>query len=69
MKFRNKNSRNGIPFKILTGKDIGKIPIPIGRTSNRREFNIRKDLNEIAADIRNWIDWLRIAGHPVRMKH
>ena len=44
----------GIPFKILTGKPIGKRPL--GRPRRRWEDNIRIDLKEIGVNSRNWVD-------------
>ena len=41
-------------FKILTGKPIGKRPL--GRPRRRWEDNIRKGLEEIGINARNWVD-------------
>ena len=41
-------------FKILTGIPAGKRPI--GRPRRIWEDNIRKDLNEIGINTRNWVD-------------
>ena len=43
--------KGGSSFKILTGK------IYLGRPRRRCEENIRKDLKEIGANSRHWIDW------------
>ena len=41
-------------FKILTGKPTGKRPL--GRPRCKWEDKIRKDLEEIDINTRNWVD-------------
>ena len=42
------------PFKILTGKPTGNIPL--GRPNHRWEDNIKMDLEEIGIKAGNWVD-------------
>ena len=42
------------PFKILTGKATGKLPL--WRARRRWEDNIRMDLEEIGINAGNWVD-------------
>ena len=44
-------------FKILTGKSIGMRPL--GGHTHRWEDNIKIDINEIGAYMRNWVDSLQ----------
>ena len=42
------------PFKILTGKPTGNIPL--GRPRRRWEDNSRTDIEEIGINAGNWVD-------------
>ena len=54
------------PFKMLTGKPTGKIPL--WRPRRRWEDNIRMDLEEIGINTRNWVDSALTLWDPQAME-